>query len=70
MTDHNALPSLDTLAAAIHDAKIRCCWDKTAWDDRRAKEPWEKPNRAAPNQPWHDFAIAQAEAVLALLESE
>lgn len=61
------LPSVDELAAVIHDAKIRYCWDKTAWADRRAKEPWAKPNRASPNQPWHDVAIAQAEAVLEAL---
>jgi hypothetical protein len=62
-------PSIDQLAAAIHDAKIRCCWDKSKWDERRRIEPWEKPNRASPNQPWHDIAIAQAEAVLELLGS-
>jgi hypothetical protein len=64
-----SFPSIDQLAAAIHDAKIRCCWDKSKWDERRKIEPWQKPNRASPNQPWHDIAIAQAEAVLELLEA-
>lgn len=53
------------LARIIHDAKIRCCWDKTKWDERRAVEPWNKPNQSSPNQPWHDVALAQADAVIA-----
>lgn len=52
------------LAKKIHEAKIKCCWPKEKWDQRFKIEPWDKPNRASPNQPWHDIAIAQAEAVL------
>jgi len=69
MIANSCLPTVDDVAAAIHGAKIRCCWDRTAWAERRAREPWAKPNRASPNQPWHDVAIAQAEAVLVLMEA-
>ena len=62
---------IDALAAVIHDAKIRECWHKSKWDERRAKEPWgdHKRHAGTPNQPWHDIAIAQAKAALNYMEN-
>lgn len=60
---------IDALAARLHDAKIRCCWIKSQWDDRRSKEPWGTDRHAGtPNDPWHDIAIAQAKAALEFYE--
>jgi len=30
---------VEAVARELHDAKIRSCWMKSAWDERRAKEP-------------------------------
>lgn len=55
----------DVLARIIHEARIRECWGREAIGVR---DPWEKSNPASPNQPWHDIAIAQANAVIRALK--
>lgn len=58
---------INTLAQAIHEAKIRFCWGHNYVGNR---EPWALPNASSPIQPWHDIAIEQAKAVLAYLRLE
>lgn len=55
----------EKLARAIHEARIKCCYGEVG-----KKDPWEKPNPASPNQPWHDIAYAQADAVLRMLKDD
>jgi len=55
---------LESVAEAIHNAKIESCWMKSAWEERKRKEPWGKPNAASPDQPWHDVSRDQAKAAI------
>lgn len=56
----------DEIARILHEAKMRECY--MPGSSLMDKQPWEKPNAAAPNQPWHDVAIAQAEALMKVAE--
>lgn len=65
IAERTKLPSIWESGRIIHEAKIIECWGKSRLAERLSKEPWDKPNIASPNEPWHDVALAQARAILA-----
>lgn len=52
---------IEDVARTIHEAKIKSCWPKAM---QAGREPWDKPNSAVPDQPWHDIARDEAKAAL------
>lgn len=60
---------VEKVARAIHESKLKTCY-KWMGDNYLLREPWDKPNPASPNQPWHDIAIPQAIDAITAYESE